>query len=693
MQIDMTSTPEDLTAKDAAALEMELLNHADSTATPTEKPSFDAQEVAAAIESYTAVPSSSSPLARKRLRNLRVEAPLTPQYHTGSTSEEEPTSKKAKRVQFDLELTSLLPDLQLDSSDTLSGLARQQMNDLQDAVKRGAESVQQELQNEQLIEIDTTMRVKVPKLEAVRIQSPWDICSSSESDKPCVQTRQKMIHDISKKLFQDVRKWGGVAKVERSLPWAPFAAYLAKVDLVEQFDDGSLERYLTELCLDEDMGDVDVHAMIARSSESSPLSGHESDDEEVEPIVMEKEGVDDGIPDVSNSAKEAPSDTPPRVIPGLFDVFQAKQRDVAMYTDPCPQKAALQQPPTASGSNSGGTSILLQDDGIAQYMQLRGKAIGVHGANGKAGNVVNHRTAQSAAQNQAPAAIMVPEADQSQARSPVTIPVPEILGNRNAAIPIIVSSATMGNRQLLRRIQTALPNLEICERDAGIPVTMPHSSRAHIEADFTISASTGIVTTTLQKLKQRPLPGQVSTSGIRDTIASTAVRYERLLVLVSEGNSMPTEEGAVPRILDQLDCEALVDLTTWAHSLDSDVQLSYVPGGEQELSGWLVAAFTQHGNVDGSMRVLQDETMWERWLRVAGMNAYAAQAVLVQLKIPDVDSPGIGPTGMQKRFGVAAFVSMTVEERVERFGAILGGQRVLRRVSEAIDGGWSAKQG
>jgi len=75
------------------------------------------------------------------------------------------------------------------------------------------------------------------------------------------------------------------------------------------------------------------------------------------------------------------------------------------------------------------------------------------------------------------------------------------------------------------------------------------------------------------------------------------------------------------------------------------------------------------------------------------MNAYAAQAVLVQLKIPGADSSEIGSTEMQNRFGVAAFVSMTVEERVERFGAVLGGERVLRRVSEAIDGGWTAKQG
>lgn len=694
MQIDLTSTPEDLIAKDAAALEMELLNHADSTTTPMDKDSFNTQEVAAAIKSYTAVPSSSSPLARKRLRNLHVEAPLTPQYHTGSTSEDEPTSKKAKKVQFDLDVTSLLPNLQLDSSDTPSGFAQQQMNDLQEVVKRGAESVQQELQNEQLVEIDTTMRVKVPNLAAVQIQPLWDLCSGSTSDENRVQSRHAMLLDISKELLQDVRKWGGVAKIERSLPWAPFAAYLAKVDLVEQFDDGSLERYLTELCLDDGMGDVDVHAMIARNHGSSVLPGHESDDEEVEPVITEEDEIVEETVTENELTQEGSTGGPPIVKSDLLDLIRAKQHDLARQTNSHPQKAAL-QPPTTSGSNSGGTTILLQNDGIAQFMQLQGKVVGVPGATGKSGNMVNNNKAHLAAQNQAPAAVMVPEAEghRSQARSPVTIPVPETLGKSNNAIPIIVSSTTMGNRQLLRRIQTALPNLEICERDAAIPETMQHSSRAHIEADFTISASTGVVTTTLQKLKQRPLPGQVSTSGIRDTIASTAIRYERLLVLVSEGNSISTKDGAVPRTLDQLDCEALVDLTTWAHSLDSDVQISYIPCGEQELASWLVAAFTQHGSIGGSMHLLQDETMWERWLRVAGMNAYAAQAVLVQLKVPDLDLHGIGPTEMQKRFGVAAFVSMTDEERVERFDAVMGGERVLRRVSEAIDGGWTAKQG
>jgi hypothetical protein len=149
MQIDLTSTPEDLIAQDLAAVEKDFLDrdHA-STAPSAAKPPLDAQEIAAAIESYTAAPSSSSPLTRKRLRNLRVEAPLTPQYAVESTSEEGSTTKKAKKVHFD---ASLLQDLRTESSELTSGFAKQQLDDLQNTVARGAESVQQQLQNEQLI--------------------------------------------------------------------------------------------------------------------------------------------------------------------------------------------------------------------------------------------------------------------------------------------------------------------------------------------------------------------------------------------------------------------------------------------------------------------------------------------------------------------------------------------------------------
>lgn len=694
MQIDTTSTPEDLIAKDAAAVELELLDHAQAMlTTPTDKPTFDNQEVAAAIESYTAEPSSSSPLARKRLRNLRVEVPLTPQYHTGSTSEQEPSAKKAKKMQFNLEAASLLPDVQAESSDTLPEFTKQHMDDFQDTVARAAESVQQQLQSEQLIEIDTIMRVKIPNLDAVQIQPPWYPDFDSEKECKQLQSRQVMMQDVSKDLLTDTRKWGGVAKIERSLQWAPFASYLAKVDMSEQFDDGSLERYLTDMDLDDGTGEVDVHTMVAKSPGPSLLPSHDSDDEEIEPVVTEEDSFGDEAPGDNKPAPEVPT-APPSIRPDFLDVLRAKQRDLARSADTDATKPALEAA-VPSGINSGANSGLMQNDGIAQFMQLRGRTIGVQKSSDDAGHKTKDALAQSAARNQAPAAVMVPriEALHAQARPHMVISVPVPLDNSKATIPIIVSSNTMANRQLIRRIRTTLPNIEMHERDATITAVTQHSSGVHREADFTISASTGAMTTTLQKLKQRPLPGQMSTSGIRENIATTAIRYGRLLVLVSEGNNVATEEGAMARTLDQLDCEALVDLTNWVHTLDSDVQVSYVAGGEQELAGWLAAAFTHHGSKDGGVRLLQDETMWERWLRVAGLNAYAAQQVLVQLKVPDNDTHDPSALKAQRRFGVAAFVSMTAEERVQRFGSVLGGERVLRRVSEAIDGGWIAKSG
>jgi hypothetical protein len=693
MQIDLTSTPEDLIAQDLAVVEKDLLDrdHA-STATSAAKPPLDAQEIAAAIESYTAAPSSSSPLTRKRLRNLRVEAPLTPQYPVESTSEEGSTTKKAKKVHFD---ASLLQDLRTESSELTSDFAKQQLDDLQNTVARGAESVQQQLQNEQLIEFDTTMRVKVPKLDAVQIQPPWDSHPSTSANETHLQSEQLMLHDIGQDLLKDVRKWSGVAKIERSLQWAPFASYLAKVDTVEQFDDGSLERYFAEMNLADGADDVDVHALIAKNDGMGLLLSHDSDDEDVEPVITREDDVVDPMPENNHPTRELPTIVPPSGKTDILEVLRAKQRDLARTANVQPTRPVVEDTVTSAFTTGANTS-LMQSDGIAQFMQLRGKMTDVQRADSNPIKKSKTITAPPpAAQNQAPAAIMVPQGEpvHGQAVLPATIPIPNLPDEQHATIHIIVSSAAMASRQLIRRIRTVLPNIELYERDATVGSGQQHGDNVHREADFTISPSTGVMSTTLQKLKQKPLPGQMSVSGIRDVIASTAIHYERLVVLVSEGNNMSMEEGTVARTLDQLDCDALTDLTTWAHSLDADVQVSYVPGGEQEVVGWLAATCSHLGSVNGKTQLLQDETMWERWLRVAGMNAYAAQAVLVQLKIPDDDVHGMIAASSQRRFGLAAFVSMTVDERVERFASTLGGERVLRRVSEAIDGGWSAKSG
>lgn len=65
------------------------------------------------------------------------------------------------------------------------------------------------------------------------------------------------------------------------------------------------------------------------------------------------------------------------------------------------------------------------------------------------------------------------------------------------------------------------------------------------------------------------------------------------------------------------------------------------------------------------------------------MNSYAAQEVVSSLKaLEDVHPSRNGV------FGIGRFVQMEHDERIRRFGPVLGGERVLGRVSSVIDARW-----
>ncbi|KAK0311332.1 hypothetical protein LTR01_003327 [Friedmanniomyces endolithicus] len=121
-------------------------------------------------------------------------------------------------------------------------------------------------------------------------------------------------------------------------------------------------------------------------------------------------------------------------------------------------------------------------------------------------------------------------------------------------------------------------------------------------------------------------------------------------------------------------------------SLETDVGVHVVLGGEEDVAKWIAAAIAQQSTavVDG-LQLLPDETLWERFLRAAGLNASAAQAILSQLKQPHKMLDMVTSSAVQEPdgdgFGLAAF-------RLEQFGPVLGGERVLGRVNEALAGGF-----
>ena len=93
----------------------------------------------------------------------------------------------------------------------------------------------------------------------------------------------------------------------------------------------------------------------------------------------------------------------------------------------------------------------------------------------------------------------------------------------------------------------------------------------------------------------------------------------------------------------------------------------------------------KHSVYGPSIKLIQDETLWEVFLRRAGMNAFAAQAVLGMLNLkPRVERDG----RVNCDFGLTEFMKMGEERRVALFERVCGGREVLGRVGRAIEAQW-----
>ncbi|GME57495.1 hypothetical protein GTA08_BOTSDO13513 [Neofusicoccum parvum] len=256
---------------------------------------------------------------------------------------------------------------------------------------------------------------------------------------------------------------------------------------------------------------------------------------------------------------------------------------------------------------------------------------------------------------------------------PTPIPLPQPpLPSTLAPKPFIIStSLSIHRRDLVKSIQNLYPAAQLIERDLSQTAAPPNPSAG---PDLILSPSTGLVLTTLQRLKQRPLPGQphaaTGAQTLQTQLSQLAPSFPHLLVLVA---------SASPHHPDPSDCAALASIHASAASLlpRTRVSVALVPGDDRALAAWIAAAMA--GAADG-FAVVDDETLWERWLQRAGLNAFAAQAVLARVK-------DVGPGGP------AAFVAMRGEERERVLAEVVGGGGVLERVGRRVDGVWPRVKG
>ncbi|KAI0514851.1 hypothetical protein F5B22DRAFT_222458 [Xylaria bambusicola] len=249
------------------------------------------------------------------------------------------------------------------------------------------------------------------------------------------------------------------------------------------------------------------------------------------------------------------------------------------------------------------------------------------------------------------------------------------------------------SRKLFSMLERLYPAAEIIERDfsrwdtaARSLYPAPRSSVAlplTAEADIIISPATGIIVTTLLKAIQKPVNANAGRSPLRERIAHTALRYEKLIVLVSEGNTI---DEAV-RDFTVSETEIYAEFIAFLTSLGSHVEVFYVGGGEATLAKWLISFVVQHTPEASSIQeyLIHDETRWEVFLRLAGFNAYAAQAILFRLK---ARRGGSRESNVYAKCGLSTFMLMTDSERMQNFRELMGGESVLSRVNHMLRMPW-----
>ncbi|CAK3873128.1 Hypothetical predicted protein [Lecanosticta acicola] len=718
-QIELTSTPDDPTMQEVTELEQKLLGRDDI------KMQTRANSLAGSEISTSEVERSlgrgvrqllSSPMRAKTKRTyeLKISDPLL------SEESSEPHSKKAKTVSFQEEVRSLVPqsDSSMDSHDTYV-----MINDVMTAVTELVSPLAQPAlagaNNEQLDERDTVLRVPVPDVDEIKPARPWDIPSHEMTDAQPLSRQKYFLTEILNDLTKDEKKWGGFNN-EKQMEWNAFPTQLGKVKSEGDFDDGSLARYLAELDLE---ADFDVKLLTWKPDGIRIMDSDEWDEDDVK--IHDFESEDEGPTVAPQSTTRLQSEISHHFAPTAGDIpcmatgsrerFQndtsslssllekrkkqlgESKKRIAEQTRATPFSLApvqnLRQPEISiQASGLEGPSVRLGQTDLSTFSTLQGWFGKPRDEPVK--QVISKRLQEKPSQ--------LPVNAQPTVTAPpapaISLPTPQIYTS-SKPLSIIISSTLLTNHKLICNLERLLPGLTMIER--SYTPTNIHDQ----EADITLSPSTGLLITNLQKLKQRPLPGQqpstsssssFSSSNIRTQISTIALRYETLLLLVPDDRNSTS--------FDDSDASALQSL----HHIPG-CQPIYLPSHEPVfLARWiasLIISASPSLNDSPPLPLLPEETLWESFLRKAGLNAFAAQTVLGIIIGSRGESTTTATTsdnhhdagGAGGGNGLATFVMMHPDERIRIFAPKMmmgggggggGGEQVLKRVNANLEAGW-----
>jgi hypothetical protein len=558
----------------------------------------------------TFVLDGPSTILKRRAEDLKVEGPLTPPILSDSPM------KKLKSVSFTDNLHQFIPEAPWIKAlpgdyDEDSGL---DFNELFRDIEPYARQATMKVENEKLLGADTTARVEVPSLNFKLPISPWNEYSQRNIGKhsPChteLDAQMKFILRIKREDLKTAGSWHGLSSLERSMQWSIFTTKISKIDLDEKLH-GEIE--FNKLQAELMNADIATSSSQVWKSEGLRILDAEDDEEEIEPAdlkghiemndLIRKRKLENEEDAPEEHHKRTLSRLPPQSHPPRDACPKPQNPQDSLLRASTSRLKTLQAAADASNDLMfGGFSAT---SALHKFMETRGKIVEPASSSSAKGAPFLTNQALSARSREPSFDHLASSSRQRSVQStadyhtkqaaPLLLPQLPSLSQNLKPCSLIISSAFLQQRPLLKQIEQLYQRAEIVYRDYD----RPHSPCK--EADIVLSPSTGLILTTLQQIKQRPLPGQSDRSRVEEHVSMLQLRYERLLVIVSEGlnNEMETQGSSRPD--DARDKEALTRFKKFASQLEGEVISKYVPGGNRALAHSIVVEMTNYGLPHGS---------------------------------------------------------------------------------------------
>lgn len=586
-----------------------------------------------------------SPVLKRRAEDLRIEGPLTPPTFSDSPL------KKLKSVSFSEILQETCPfEPWSDHNDDESSAPKGNLAELVNVLGPAAKEVKKRLDNERLSEADTNGRVDVPEIDFTLPIAPWNEYCQIKNGK-CrpggtdLDAQMEFLLKVKREDMKSVASWHGLSALSRELPWNFFIEKVSNISIEE--------KLYGETELNKMLADLSTGTIASSSTEVWKRDGLrilddvDDDEEELEPaevdggrdiealvrkrkLEIEEEAVEtnhkragtgvvahDLRMQVHESRHRASGSPMHRIsLDGHSKTLDPHQQSPQASLD---RRETIKPPKVASEALMFGE--FSATTALHKFMATQGKTVEIAGrvaeeklptkefstqSGGMPSHYAKEVVSDRALLTNPQKKISLGDNSYEQSKSGIgvrdqtnycsTPPLPSLpfIPDHLPPCSFIVSSKLLQQRSLTKQIEHIYPAAELVYRDYNLP----HSAAQ--EADIVLSPSTGLIFTTLQQVKQQALPGQPNRSPIKERMSDLQLRYERLIVVVSEGLSREMEQFGSGRPEDARDKEVLSVLEKFAINLEGEVVVEYVRGGEQALARSIVAGMARYGLPHGS---------------------------------------------------------------------------------------------